>query len=169
MTDFAKYLPDMSMWVNGHDTAAIWRSWEEEQRLHQLVQQGRYDDDNDGESPDQKAEAKHPHAFIGTCHLDSVMRSERFEFGKASFDKDAGVRMPEDSVPQGAQATFVGLDLGRYMDVCNSPQYRHTHSGTSWTWPMPGPNFPFMTVGFYVPATRSTSSFESSPQHYKTQ
>lgn len=122
------------------DTSTIWRSWEENERLSKLVASNQYDDDNNGRDIRQKSNhLTHEHKFIATCPPGSAMRSDpNFNFGTASKDPQAPYVMPP--LPESAMASFVGLDLNKYMDVCESPQYRHTHSGTSWTWPMPGPN-----------------------------
>lgn len=144
------------------DTAAIWRSWEESNRLSKLVEQGQYDDDENGTNIAQKSNqlTQNLHKFVATCSPDSAMRGKGFDFGKADKEDPLapfvmpplpndddheertgrGVDGGEENQREEVVGTFVGLDLRRYMDVCNSPQYRHTHSGTSWTWPMPGPN-----------------------------
>lgn len=133
------------------DTAAIWRSWEETHRLSQLVAAGEYDDDKNGTDIRQKSNhLAHPHKFIATCPPESAMRQADFDFGKASKDLQAPFTMPQ--LPEGARGTFVGFDLNKYMDVCESPQYRHMHSGTSWTWPTPGPHCAIMTVRTILPS-----------------
>jgi hypothetical protein len=80
------------------------------------------------------------------CPTDSAARAEGFDYGFA--DKSfTGHEMPE--LPAGAAGTVVDSFLG-YMDVCNSPQYRHFHSSSSYVFPWhPGPTMPLFTAGVH--------------------
>lgn len=78
------------------------------------------------------------------CPSNSAVREEGFDYGVV--DKSyTGHEMPE--LPQGAVSTVIDSFLG-YMDVCNSPQYRHFHSSSSYVFPWhPGPTMPLFTAG----------------------
>lgn len=84
------------------------------------------------------------------------MRAPGFEFGKASKDHDAPFDPLEEVDDFG---TLIGLDLRQYMDVCDSPQYRHSHAGLSWTWPLPGPNCPIMTASRQIQRQRFQTDY----------
>lgn len=82
-----------------------------------------------------------------TCPPNSAVRQPDFVYGKASL-KSTGLEIPE--VPEGGIGSVIDSFKG-YMDVCNSPQYRHFHTSSSWTFPLgQGVVMPFFTPGVHV-------------------
>lgn len=78
------------------------------------------------------------------CPTDSAVRQDDFDYGFVN-KAHTGHEMP--GLPEGASGTVIDSFLG-YMDVCNSPQYRHFHSSSSYVFPWhPGPTMPLFTAG----------------------
>lgn len=65
------------------------------------------------------------------CPPDSAIRQPGFDYGH-SHKPVTGLEMTV--IPDGASRTLVD-SLFKHMDVCNSPQYRHTHSSTAFAFP----------------------------------
>jgi hypothetical protein len=77
-----------------------------------------------------------------TCPPGTPMREEGFVYGTASNS----TAMPP--LPDGASTTFIG-DVRAALDICRNPQFRHTHSAVSWTFPLPGPHLPLLSPGVH--------------------
>lgn len=134
---FKHELPDMYMSYNAHDGARINLGWEERMRLEDLVESGQWEDWNEEEDPEMKPVMPSPPPGWGipqTCEPTSTMRAEDFDFGWANKSR-TGFELAE--IIPGSIGSLVG-GFKKYADICNSPQYRHFHSSTSWsfqTWP----------------------------------
>lgn len=78
------------------------------------------------------------------CPLDSAARAEGFDYGLPSINL-TGYEMPPTE--PGSIGTLI-RNFKDYLDVCNSPQYRHFHATTSWVYGHhPQPLAPLMTAG----------------------
>ena len=104
----------------------------------------------DGEDlPNFETQAKGPFPGWGmpqVCAPDSALRAPGFEFGDASR-ASSGKEMPE--TPSGAAGTVLE-SFKRSLDVCNSPQYRHFHTATSYAYPQhPTGLLPLFTPGVH--------------------
>ncbi|KAI5479113.1 capsular associated protein, glycosyltransferase family 90 protein [Pseudohyphozyma bogoriensis] len=131
MKRFVHELPDMRIVYNGHDNARIAVADEERTRLETLVKVGAYDAD---EQPPFWPKEKGPdpqHSMPIFCPPGSAVREPGFDYGWADPGV-TGFEMP----PLEGRATGAFIDnFKAYMDVCESPQYRHFHSSTSWVYP----------------------------------
>ncbi|KAI5481828.1 capsular associated protein, glycosyltransferase family 90 protein [Pseudohyphozyma bogoriensis] len=142
MKRFVHLLPDMLMIYNGHDGARVGIVAEERERLESLAAKGLHDD-TVGLDPVEKGPP--PHWGMSTfCPPGSAVREAGFEYGWP--DKDStGLEMPP--LPEGSIGTLIE-DFSAYLDVCNSPQYRHFHATTSWVYShQPPVVMPLLTPG----------------------
>jgi hypothetical protein len=95
---------------------------------------------DDFEDADFKPKLLGPEPHWGmaqVCSPGSAVRSTGFDYGEPSRAWTGKEMPPLPSAPQ-ANQTVVGTVIDSfkgYMDVCNSPQYRHYHSSTSWVYP----------------------------------
>lgn len=81
-----------------------------------------------------------------TCPADSAVREPGFVYGEASRDW-TGLEMPP--LPDGSIGTVIE-SFKKTLDVCNSPQYRHFHTVTSWVYPHhPTGLLPLFTAGVH--------------------
>lgn len=81
-----------------------------------------------------------------SCPPESAVRQEGFDYG---FANTSWTGLEEPPLPEGAAGTLIDSFYG-YMDTCNSPQYRHFHSSTSWVFPWhPHPVLPLFTPGVH--------------------
>lgn len=97
-----------------------------------------------------QAKGPFPHwGMAQLCSPDSAVRDPSFEYGEASREW-TGMEMPplpEDEF--GGKVLGTVLDSFKsYMDICNSPQYRHYHTASSYVYPHhPTPLLPLFTPG----------------------
>ncbi|KAM0748929.1 hypothetical protein T439DRAFT_290975 [Meredithblackwellia eburnea MCA 4105] len=140
---FAKDLPDMKIAYNGHDGARIGVAAEERERLESLIQAGQYDDTPHPFQP--KLRGPFPHWGMDIfCPSSSAIRSQGASYGWPPSNL-TGLEMPAQE--PGSIGTLI-QDFRSYMDVCNSPQYRHFHATTSWVYSHhPPPIAPLFTPG----------------------
>lgn len=143
---FGHLLPDLHIVYNGHDTARTNVGWEERMRLEDLVAHNEVEEYN---ATDTDMRPHMPSVAPGwgmptICSAESAVRQTGFDYGFA--DKAfTGHEMPE--LPEGADGTVIDSFL-KYMDTCDSPQYRHFHSSSSYVFPWhPGPTMPLFTAG----------------------
>jgi len=106
------------------------------------------DDDDEAEPFDPKLRGQFPHWGMPVfCPAGSAVRAEGFDYAWAPADS-TGFEMPpleENSI--GALLD----DFKGYMNVCDSPQYRHFHCTTSWVYQHhPTPVLPLFTPGVQV-------------------
>ncbi|KAK4702828.1 hypothetical protein P7C70_g3392, partial [Phenoliferia sp. Uapishka_3] len=139
---FAHELPDMKIAYNGHDGARVGIAAVERERLEGLISRGEYDFTGDPFKPELKG--REPWwGMTVFCPSDSVVGGE-FDYGWPSMDL-TGLEMPPE-IP-GSIGSVVG-DFKSYIDVCNSPQYRHFHATTSWVYSHhPQPLAPLFSPG----------------------
>ncbi|KAK9897476.1 glycosyltransferase family 90 protein [Cystobasidium minutum MCA 4210] len=133
---FKHELPDMIIGYNGHDGARVNIGWEERMRLEDLIEDGVQEEylPKDSEMAPIMESPPPGWGIPQTCPTDSKMREEGFEFGDPD-KRRTGLEVPP--VPSNGVGSLVG-GFKEYLDVCNSPQYRHFHAATSWsfqTWP----------------------------------
>lgn len=132
---FKHELPDMIIGYNGHDGARINIGWEERMRLEDLIEDGIEEKylPKDGEMAPIMESPPPGWGIPQTCPTDSKMREEGFEFG----DPDVGrTGLEVQPPPSKGVGSLVG-GFKEYLDVCNSPQYRHFHAATSWSYRKP--------------------------------
>jgi hypothetical protein len=78
------------------------------------------------------------------CPPNSSVREPGFEYGWPKADS-TGLEL--GTIPDGAVGTLIDR-MDKYMDVCDSPQYRHYHSTTSWVYAQhPSAVLPLFTPG----------------------
>ncbi|SCV72268.1 BQ2448_4962 [Microbotryum intermedium] len=149
---FAHELPDMTIMYNGHDGARIAVAAEERARLEELVKKGEWrvrlpqtDEPDEGAPYPPKEKGPWPHhSMPAFCPNGTAVRGKDFDYGWASMDS-TGYEMP-DPVPGSIGSLIDGFK--QYMDVCDSPQYRHFHATTSWVYTHhPTPVVPLFTPG----------------------
>ncbi|SCZ88022.1 BZ3500_MvSof-1268-A1-R1_Chr2-1g04138 [Microbotryum saponariae] len=171
---FAHLLPDMTIMYNGHDGARIAVAAEERARLENLVKKGECeplkpvsagctadtsvlttigrvtafvltDEPDEGAPYPPKEIGPWPHhSMPAFCPNGTAVRGKVFEYGWASMDS-TGYEMPAP-VPGSIGSLVDGFK--QYMDVCDSPQYRHFHATTSWVYTHhPTPVVPLFTPG----------------------
>lgn len=129
---FKHELPDMIIGYNGHDGARINIGWEERMRLEDLIESGIQEEFQPKDSQMEPVMESPPPGWgiPQTCPTDSAMRDESFVFG----DPDKGrTGLETPSPPPEAVGSLIGAHK-EYLDVCNSPQYRHFHAATSWSF-----------------------------------
>lgn len=164
---FPHELPDMHIVYNGHDIARQNTGWEERERLDQLVQAGEckslplsamiradvsdFGIDDYFNASDSEMKPLEPSVAPGwgmptICPPTSAARAEGFDYGFANREWTGLENVP---VPDDAAGTVVD-SFYKYMDVCDSPQYRHTHSSSSYVFPWhPTPTLPLFTAGVH--------------------
>ncbi|KAL8281344.1 hypothetical protein RQP46_006378 [Phenoliferia psychrophenolica] len=144
MSRFAHELPDMKIAYNGHDGARVGVAAVERERLEGIIKRGEYDLSGDPFKPELKG--REPYwGMTVFCPTDSVVGAADFEYGWPEPEL-TGLEMPP-AIP-GSIGSVVGGDLRAYLDVCNSPQYRHFHATTSWVYSHhPQPLAPLFTPG----------------------
>ncbi|KAM0753095.1 hypothetical protein T439DRAFT_311762 [Meredithblackwellia eburnea MCA 4105] len=126
---FAHQLPDMTIIYNGHDGARVAITHEERMRLENLAKEGKYDTSEAPFWPIELGPEPH-HSIPVFCPPDSLVRAEGFDYGWPDMES-TGFEMPP--LAEGAIGSVLDDFVG-YMDVCNSPQYRHFHCTTSWVY-----------------------------------
>lgn len=129
---FKHELPDMIIGYNGHDGARINIGWEERMRLEDLIEDGVEDPylPKDSEMAPIMESPPPGWGIPQTCPIGSAMRQNDFVF----LDPDmtaTGFEIP--TPPPGAIGSLIG-GFKEYLDVCESPQYRHYHASTSWSY-----------------------------------
>ena len=82
------------------------------------------------------------------CPPDSAARASDFDYGFADRELDGHQMSP---IPEGKGVLGTVVDsFYKYMDVCDSPQYRHFHSSSSYVFPWhPTPTLPLFTAGVH--------------------
>lgn len=104
-------------------------------------------DDSDGRNLTYRTPPRAMDELEASCPPASPLRrlgpSQKFP----SLDHFSGLDMPE--LPEGMAASFIE-SMTRYLDVCKNLQYRHTHSGTSWTFPRYAPLLPIFAPGTFA-------------------
>ena len=129
---FKHELPDMVIGYNHHDGARVNLGWEERMRLEDHIEKGEFEE-YDPQDKEMLPKASSPPPGWGipqTCEPNSAMRNASFEFGDPRMDATG---LEKSAVPEGSAGTLVESFKG-YFDTCNSPQYRHFHSSTSWAY-----------------------------------
>lgn len=132
---FKHELPDMIIGYNGHDGARINIGWEERMRLEDLIEDGVEEPylPKDAEMAPIMESPPPGWGIPQTCPINSAMREADFIVGDPNMSS-TGLEIP--SPPAGAVGSLVG-GFKEYLDVCNSPQYRHYHAATSWSFRKP--------------------------------
>lgn len=147
MKGFVSELPDMTMVYNGHDGARIALTSEERVRLETLASAGECTSrplllscillttritDDDAPYPYKPVEmGPPPHWGQYTfCPADSSVRAPGFIYGDPPADA-TGLEMPR--FVEGSVGAIIE-SWPASMNVCENPQYRHSHSTTSWVY-----------------------------------
>lgn len=129
---FKHELADMIIGYNGHDGARVNIGWEERMRLEDLIEDGlleKYEPKDSQMNPVMQS----PPPGWGipqTCETGSAMRDPTFDFQDPNVAQ-TGLEMPPR--PLGGVGSLIG-SFKNYVDVCNSPDYRHYHASTSWSY-----------------------------------
>ena len=166
MQRFAHLLPDMTVIHNGHDGARTAVAADERERLETLAKEGKcefgalakrkrradlrlpLDDDDEAEPFEPKLRGQFPHWGMPVfCPPGSAVRAEGFDYGWAPAES-TGFEMPP--LEPGTIGSLVD-SLKGYMNICDSPQYRHFHATSSWVYQHhPTPVVPLFTPGVQV-------------------
>jgi hypothetical protein len=83
------------------------------------------------------------------CPPGSAVREPDFDYGWPPMDS-TGLEMP--TLTDNSVGSLLE-DFKGYMDVCNSPQYRHFHCTTSWVFP----HHPTAVMPIFTPGVQTTS------------
>lgn len=103
-------------------------------------------DDGDGRTLENRTPRPPIDPFEAMCPPASSTRQHGHLFKPQDRDRAAGPEMP--SLPENVACSFVH-SMSAYLDVCENPQYRHTHSTTSWTYPHRDPTLPIFAPGTF--------------------
>lgn len=96
---------------------------------------------------DPQERGPEPHHSVPVfCPPGTAVREPTFDYGWAPPDS-TGLEMPP--LPEDEEAIGTLIDnFKQYMNLCESPQYRHFHATTSWVYQHhPTPVLPLLTPG----------------------